>query len=104
MIELPKDAPGEAACGYSGRPLLAICPCGKRRTVPFRLLKTDFGDQTAIYGRPFKCKVCDSTAVTLYVFNDWNEFARIRDELRPPPEPLRAHSSPSRDAPPDTWL
>jgi hypothetical protein len=40
MIEIPRDAPGSIACGRSGLPLLAVCPAGHRRTVPFRLLKT----------------------------------------------------------------
>ena len=39
MIQIPRDAPGLIACGRSGLPLLAICPAGHRRTVPFRLLK-----------------------------------------------------------------
>jgi hypothetical protein len=60
MIQLPKDAPGEAACGYSGRSRLAVCSCGRRRSVPWRKLRTDFEDKTAIYGRPFKCKACQS--------------------------------------------
>lgn len=105
MIELPRDAAGQAACGYSGRPLLAVCPCGRRRTVPFRLLKTDFGDATPIYGRRYRCKACQGSEVTLYAFDDWNEFARIRDELRPSPEPMKRHSTPSRDGPaPEPYL
>ena len=104
MIELCKDAPGEAACGYSGRPLLAVCSCGRRRTVPFRKLRTDFGDKTPIYGRPFRCKDCQSTDVTLFALDDIPEFERIRDELLSP-EPARLHSTPDPDAPPpDPWL
>lgn len=105
MIELSKEAPGEAACGYSGRPLLAVCSCGQRRTVPFRKLRTDFGDRTPIYDRPFRCKDCQSTEVTLFAFDDPAEFYRMWDELRGPPEPLREHSTPDPDArPPDPWL
>ena len=105
MIELPKNAPGEAACGYSGRPLLAVFSCGGRRTVPFRKLRTDFGDKTPIYGRPFRCRTCQDGEVTLFVFDSIPEFERVRDELRRPPEPLRGHSTPDPDAPPpDTWL
>lgn len=98
MLELPKNAPGEAACGYSGRPLVAVCPCGGRRSIPFRKLKTDFGDKTPIYGRPFQCKECKSSEVTLFVFDDPAEFYRLWDDLRDPPEPLRPHSTPDPDA------
>lgn len=105
MIELPRDATGHAACGYSGRPLLAVCSCGRRRTIPFRLLKADFGDATPIYGRRYRCTACQSSEVTLFVFDDLSEFARIRNELRPPPEPMKWHSTPSRDGPaPEPWL
>jgi hypothetical protein len=48
MIEIARDAPASAACGRSGLPLLAICPNGHRRTVPFRLLKTSDGDRTPL--------------------------------------------------------
>lgn len=105
MIELHKDAPGEAACGYSGRPLLVVCSCGQRRAVPFRKLRADFGDKSPIYGRPFRCKACQSSDVTLFVFNDPAEFYRVWDELRDPPEPLRPHSTPDPEArPADPWL
>jgi hypothetical protein len=57
MIEISRDAPGSVACGRSGLPLLAVCPCGRRRLIPFRLLKTSEIDRTPIYARPFKCKL-----------------------------------------------
>jgi hypothetical protein len=63
MIEIPRDAPGSVACGRSGLPLLAVCPCGRRRLVPFRLLKTGPNDRTPVYGRPFKCRACGSREV-----------------------------------------
>ncbi len=56
MIEIPQDAPGSVACGRSGLPLLATCPNGHRRMIPFRLLKTGDDDRTPVYGRPFRCK------------------------------------------------
>lgn len=105
MLKLPKNALGEAACGYSGRPLLAVCSCGQRRSIAFRKLKTDFGDKTPIYGRPFQCKACQSSDVTLFVFDDPAEFYRMWDDLRGPPEPHRHHSTPDPDAPPPSpWL
>ena len=52
---IPRDAPGSIACGRRALPLLAICPSGHRRTVPFRLLKTSDTDRSPLYGRPFKC-------------------------------------------------
>ena len=52
--------------GRSGLPLLAICPIGHNRLVPFRLLKTSDTDRTPPYGRPFKCKTCGSREVTLF--------------------------------------
>jgi hypothetical protein len=48
MIGIPRDAPGSAACGRSGLPLLAICPIGHNRLVAFRLLKTSETDRTPI--------------------------------------------------------
>jgi hypothetical protein len=66
MIEIPRDATGSVACGRSGLPLLAMCPNGHRRMIPFRLLKTGPADRTPLYGRPFKCRVCGSLEVTLY--------------------------------------
>jgi hypothetical protein len=54
MIAIPRDAPGSVACGRSGLPILAICPIGHNRLLPFRLLKTSETDRTPLYGRPFK--------------------------------------------------
>lgn len=84
MIEIPKDAPGSAACGRSGLPLLAICNCGRRRTVPFRLLKTGDEDPTPLYGRPFKCKECGSREVTLFAIESQAELDAVRDSLARP--------------------
>ena len=79
MIQIPRDAPGLIACGRSGLPLLAICPAGHRRTVPFRLLKTSEHDRTPLYARPFKCRECGSGEVaTLYAIETQAEL----DELR----------------------
>jgi hypothetical protein len=50
----------------SGLPLLAICPIGHNRLIPFRLLKTSETDRTPLYGRPFKCKACGSREVILF--------------------------------------
>ena len=51
MDGMPTEA--LVACGRSGLPLLAVCRCGRRRLVPFRLLQTSECDRTSIYGRPF---------------------------------------------------
>ena len=51
MIEIPRSAPASVACGRRGLPLLATCPCDRRRLVPFRLLKTDDGDTTPLPDR-----------------------------------------------------
>ena len=66
MKAIARDAPGSVACDRSGLPLLAICPIGHNRLVPFRLLKTSETDRTPLYGRPFKCKACGSREVTLF--------------------------------------
>ena len=66
MTAIPRDAPGSVACGRSGLPLLAICPIGHNRLVPFRLLKTSETNRTPLYGRPFKCRACGSREVTLF--------------------------------------
>ncbi|MDB5575313.1 MAG: hypothetical protein JWR80_489 [Bradyrhizobium sp.] len=84
MIELSKDAPGEAACGYSGRPLVALCPCGRRRFIVFRRLKTDFGDRTPLYSRPFKCPGCGSIEVALFALESQAEMDTLRPEMLPP--------------------
>ena len=90
MIQITRDAPGSVACGRSGLPLVAICPNGHRRTVPFRLLKTSESDQTPIYGRPFKCKVCSSPEVALFAIESQPELYEIQRALAGPPEPARA--------------
>ena len=84
MIELPPDAPGEAACGYSGRPLVALCTCGRRCFVPFRHLRTDYGDRTPLYSRPFMCPACGSATVTLFAPESQAEMDAIRPHLLPP--------------------
>lgn len=101
MIEIPRDSPGSAACGYSGRPLLAICPAGHRRTVPFRLLKTAEDDRSPLYGRPFKCPACASPEVTLFAIESQDELEALRDTVtlhgrrpsapttHPPPDPRK---------------
>ncbi len=100
MIELPSDALGKAACGRSGLPLLAVCPCGARRTVPFLRLKTHDDDATPLYGRPFKCRLCGRSAVTLFAFETLAELAAIQAERArsdaPPHARLGWHSTPSR--------
>ncbi len=84
MIQLPPDAPGSAACGRSGLPLMAICPGGHRRSVPWRSLKTDNDDETPLYGRPFKCFVCGSRDVTLFTIETQAELDAVRSTfLRP---------------------
>jgi hypothetical protein len=85
MIQIARDAPGSTACGRSGLPLLAICPNGHRRTVPFRLLKTSEIDRTPIYGRPFKCRVCDSAEVTLFAIESQAELDEIQHAMAGPP-------------------
>lgn len=81
MIELPRDAPGSAACGRSGLPLLAVCPAGHRRTIPFRRLRTEPGDTTPIYRRTYKCQVCGSTEVTLFLIETQQELDAIRASI-----------------------
>ena len=98
MIDIPRDAPGSVACGRSGLPLLAICPSGHRRTVPFRLLKTSKSDQTPPYGRPFKCKACSSPEVTLFAIESQAELEEVQRALAGPPRPAVA---PTTHAPRD---
>lgn len=81
MIELSRDAPGSAACGRSGLPLLAKCPAGHRRTVPFRRLRTGPGDQSPLYGRAFECKECGSHEVTLSAIESQAELDEIRASM-----------------------
>lgn len=78
MIELPRNAPASIACHRSGLPLLAVCPSGHRRTVPFRRLRTGSGDTTALYARTYKCRVCGSTDVTLFAIESHEELDAIR--------------------------
>lgn len=98
MIELAPDAPGKVACGRSGLPLLAICPCGRKRTVPFRSLKTNDDDTTPLYGRPFKCKACGSHDVTLFAIETTAELLALQQERgrTEPKVPVRSHPTPSR--------
>jgi hypothetical protein len=93
MIEVPHDAPGSVACGRSGLPLLAVCPNGHRRTVPFRLLKTGLDDRTPIYGRPFKCRTCGSREVTLFAIESQAELADIQVAVAEPQKPAEAPST-----------
>jgi hypothetical protein len=89
MIAIPQDAPASVACGRSGLPLLAICPMGHRRTVPFRLLKTSENDRTPLYGRPFKCRECGIREVAmLYAIENQAELDELRRELSPPRQTL----------------
>jgi hypothetical protein len=93
MIAIPQEAPASVACGRSGLPLLAICPNGHRRTVPFRLLKTSESDRTPLYGRPFKCRECGSREVAmLYAVETQAELAELRRELSSP-RPTLPHST-----------
>lgn len=86
MIKLPRTATGHDACGRSGLPLIALCPCGCRRSIPFRRLKTDFGDTTPLYGRPFQRFVCGSRDVTLFALETKQDLDAVRSSLRYPPE------------------
>ena len=95
MIELPKDAPGSAASGRSGRPMLGLCQNGKRRLIPFRLLKTGDDDRTPLYGRPFKCREC--AEVTLFAIESQAELDKVRQTLPPPSPPLAPTTHPPHD-------
>jgi hypothetical protein len=99
MIEIPRDAPGSVACGRSGLPLLAVCPGGHRRLVPFRLLKTGDGDRTPVYGRPFKCKACGRVEVTLFAIESQAELDEVQRATAGPPQPARAPTTHSRSDP-----
>jgi hypothetical protein len=102
MFQFPRDAPGSDACDRSGRPLLAICPNQHRRLIPFRLLKTNAGDRTPLYGRPFKCKECGSPGVTLFAIESQGELTAIQRGLSPSKGPAEAPTTHlRRDSP---WL
>jgi hypothetical protein len=83
MTAIPRDAPGSVACGRSGLPLLAICPIGHNRLVPFRLLKTSETNRTPLYGRPFKCRACGSREVTLFNIKSQAELDAVWLSLPP---------------------
>jgi len=61
--------------------------------VPFRLLQTSDSDTTPLYGRPFKCRMCDSREVTLYAIESQAEFAALQREMAGPSKPLRPHTT-----------
>ena len=84
MIQLSPDAPGSAACGRSGLPLMAVCPAGHRRSVRWRSLKTDNDDETPLCGRPFKCFVCGSRDVTLFAIETQAELDAVHSTFLPP--------------------
>lgn len=100
MIELPKDAPGKAACGRSGLPLLARCACGHECTVPWLKLRTHDADETPLYGRRFKCQACGRrNQVTLFALETQAELTAIRMErarfaLPKGPAELLGHATP----------
>jgi hypothetical protein len=102
-IEIARDAPGSVACGRSGLPLLVVCPCGRRRLIPFRLLKTRDTDRIPLYCRPFKCRVCGSGEVTLFDIETQAELDAVRELLPPSPQPWAptnyAPLDPDRDLP-----
>ena len=98
MIAIPQDAPASVACGRSGLPLLAVCPMGHRRTAPFRLLKTSENDTTLLYGRPYRCRQCDSPEVTLFAVESQAELDDLRRAIAGPPKSTRAPTThPARD-------
>ena len=104
MIAIPQDAPASVACGRSGLPLLAICPKGHRRTIPFRLLKTSEGDRSPLYGRPFKCRECGSREVaTLYAIESQVELEEVQRVMAGPPKPAEAATT-HRQRDPDADL
>ena len=99
MIEIPQDAPGSVACGRSGLPLLAICPNGHRRAVPFRRLRTSETDRTPLYARPFECKACGSREVTLFAIESQAELDEIQQALPRPKQPAQAPTTHARPDP-----
>ena len=104
MIAIPRDAPGSVACGRSGLPLLAICPIGHNRLIPFRLLKTSESDRTPLYGRPFKCKACGSREVTLFSIDSQAELIAIQQAMAGPKQPAQAPTTPDPRPDPDAGL
>ncbi len=83
MRQLPVDAPGSAACGRSGLPLVAVCGNEHRRLVSFRLLRTNDDDRSPLYARPFVCKTCGSRDVILFTIEGQGELDMLRPELLP---------------------
>ena len=79
--------------------MLAICPNGHRRTVPFRLLKTSEDDRSPLYGRPFKCKACGSREVTLFAIEGQAELDKVLPSLAGPPQPAQAPTTHARPDP-----
>lgn len=82
-------------------PLLAICPTGHRRLVPFRLLKASDGDRTPLYGRLFKCPTCGTRDVaSLCAIETLAELDELRPELLPltPTLPHSTHKPHNPDA------
>ena len=98
MIEIIRSAPASIACGRSGLPLLAICPDGHRRTIPFRLLRTSEADRTPLCGRTLRCRACGSREVTLFAIESQAELACLQAALAGPPQPAEA---PTNYRPPD---
>ena len=103
MIAIPRDAPGSVACGRSGLPLLAICPIGHNRLIPYRLLKTSETDRTPLYGRPFKCKACGSREVIAVRDREPGRARRRPAGLAGPKQPAQAPTTHARPDP-DTGL
>ena len=97
MIAIPRDVAGSAACGRSGLPLLAICPIGHNRLIPYRRLKTSESDRTPLYGRPFRCKACGSGEVTLFAIESQAELAAIQQAMAPKPRAEAPTSHPRPD-------
>lgn len=79
--------------------MLAVCPIGHRRTIPFRRLRTNSADASALYGRIYKCKVCGSSGVTLYAIESLSELDAIRASC--PREHVRSGLPPSYRPDPD---
>jgi hypothetical protein len=79
--------------------LLAVCPCGRRRLVPFRLLKTHDGDTTPLYGRPFKCKACGSRDVVLFAIECQTELDEVQQAMAGPRQPAQAPTTHPRPDP-----
>ena len=67
--------------------------------VPFRLLKMSEGDQTPLYGRPFKCKACGSPEVALFTIESQGELSEIQRGLAGPPQPAQAPTTHRRRDP-----